>query len=90
MNITVFEGFRLATLFEQYALIGVLAIAVIGLLYAGFLTRQILKEPEGNEKMKHISNAIRTGGNAYLNRQFRTILMLLVVVTIFVFALSVY
>jgi K(+)-stimulated pyrophosphate-energized sodium pump len=85
MNITVFEGFRVATLFEQYALIGVLAVAVIGLLYAGFLTRQILKEPEGNEKMKHISNAIRTGGNAYLNRQFRTILLLLVVVTIFVF-----
>ena len=83
--ITLFEGFRVATPFEQYAIIGVLAIAIIGLLYAAFLTRQILREPEGNEKMKHISNAIRSGGNAYLNRQFKTILLLLVIVTIFVF-----
>ena len=85
MNITLFEGFAVATPFEQYALIGVLVIAVIGLLYAGFLTRQILKEPEGNERMKHIANAIRTGGNAYLKRQFRTILLLLFLVAIFVF-----
>ena len=66
MNITLFEGFAVATPFEQYALIGVLVVAILGLLYAAFLTRQILREPEGNEKMKHISNAIRTGGNAYL------------------------
>src|SRR4030042_3277726 len=85
MNITLFEGFAVATPFEQYALIGVLVIAVIGLVYAGFLTRQILKEPQGNERMKHIANAIRTGGNAYLRRQFRTILLLLFLVAIFVF-----
>ena len=85
MNITLFEGFRVATPFEQYAIIGVLVIAVIGLLYAAFLTRQILREPEGDEKMKHIAGAIRSGGNAYLNRQFRTILLLLIIVAIFVF-----
>jgi K(+)-stimulated pyrophosphate-energized sodium pump len=85
MSITLFEGFSVATPFEKFALIGVLVVAVLGLLYAAFLTRQILREPEGNEKMKHISNAIRTGGNAYLKRQFRTILLLLFVVTIFVF-----
>ena len=85
MNITLFEGFRVATPFEQYAIIGVLVIAVIGLLYAAFLTRQILREPEGDEKMKHIAGAIRSGGNAYLNRQFRTILLLLILVAIFVF-----
>lgn len=85
MGITLFEGFTVANPFEQYALIGVLVIAILGLLYAAFLTRQILKEPEGNEKMRHISNAIRTGGNAYLRLQFRTILMLLFLVAIFVF-----
>ena len=85
MTITLFEGFVVATPFEQYALIGVLIVAILGLLYAAFLTRQILKEPEGNDKMKHIANAIRTGGNAYLTQQFRTILLLLVIVTIFVF-----
>jgi K(+)-stimulated pyrophosphate-energized sodium pump len=83
--ITLFEGFKVATTFEKYALIGVLVIAVIGLLYAVFLTRQILKEPKGNEKMQHIANAIRTGGNAYLMRQFRTILLLIVLLAIFIF-----
>jgi len=85
MGITLFEGFTVANPFEQYALIGVLVIAILGLLYAAFLTRQILKEPEGNERMKHIANAIRTGGNAYLRQQFRTILLLIFLVAIFVF-----
>ncbi len=85
MPITLFEGFRVATTFEKYALIGVLVIAILGLLYAAFLTRQILQEPEGNDKMKHIAKAIRTGGNAYLMRQFRTILLLIFALAIFVF-----
>jgi len=85
MPITLFEGFRVATTFEKYALIGVLVIAILGLLYAAFLTRQILREPEGNDKMKHIAKAIRTGGNAYLMRQFRTILLVIFALAIFVF-----
>ncbi len=84
--ITLFEGFRVASTFEKAALVGVLVIALLGLLYAAFLTRQILREPEGNEKMRRIANAIRTGGNAYLMRQFRTILLLVFIAAVFVFA----
>ncbi|MCL2149555.1 MAG: sodium-translocating pyrophosphatase [Dehalococcoidia bacterium] len=86
MNITLFESFRVASTFEKVAIIGVIAIAIIGLIYAWLLTRQILREPEGTEKMKHIAGAIRKGGNAYLLRQFRTILLLIIILTIFVFA----
>ncbi|MBI2979473.1 MAG: sodium-translocating pyrophosphatase [Chloroflexi bacterium] len=64
--ITLFDGFRVATSFEKFALIAVLVVAILGLLYAVFLTRQISREPEGTERMRHISNAIRSGGNAYL------------------------
>jgi K(+)-stimulated pyrophosphate-energized sodium pump len=85
MGVTLFEGFRVATTFEKVALIVVLAVAIIGLLYAAFLARQVLREPQGNEKMRRISMAIRTGGNAYLMRQFRTILLLIFAVAIFVF-----
>ncbi len=85
MGVTLFEGFRVATTFEKLALIVVLVVAIIGLLYAAFLTRQVLREPEGNEKMRHISMAIRTGGNAYLMRQFRTILLLIFALAVFVF-----
>ncbi len=85
MSITLLEGFHVATTFEKVALIGVLVIAMLGLTYAAFLTRQILREPEGNERMKHVANAIRTGGNAYLMRQFRTIVLLIFILAIFVF-----
>jgi len=43
MPITLFEGFRVSTTFEKRALIGVVVTAVLGLLYAAFLTRQILR-----------------------------------------------
>ncbi|MBI2829723.1 MAG: sodium-translocating pyrophosphatase [Chloroflexi bacterium] len=85
MQITLFDGFRVATTFEKFALIAVLVVAVLGLIYAAFLTRQILREPEGTDRMKHIANAIRTGGNAYLMRQFRTILVLVFILAVFVF-----
>jgi len=85
MQITLLEGFHIATAFEKYALIAVVLTAILGLLYAVFLTRQIMREPEGNERMRHIANAIRKGGNAYLMRQFRTILLLIFLLAVFVF-----
>jgi K(+)-stimulated pyrophosphate-energized sodium pump len=87
MDITLFEVFRtgVATAFEKYALIAVIVVAVCGLLYAVFLNRQIMREPEGTEKMRHLSMAIRTGGNAYLRRQFRTIIVIFFILAVFVF-----
>ena len=86
MSITLFDVFRQASTFEKSALIAVLVVAVLGLIYAAFLARQILREPEGTDKMKHIAKAIRDGGNAYLKRQFKTIALLIVILAIFVFA----
>jgi len=85
MGITLLQGFRVGTGFEKGALIAVVVIALLGLLYAGILTRQILREPEGNDKMKHLSRAIRIGGNAYLMRQFRTILIVFFLLAVFIF-----
>ena len=79
MSITLFDAFRVATSFEKWALIVVLVVAILGLLYAAFLTRQVLREPKGTDNMQKISNWIRTGGNAYLRRQFRTILLIIFV-----------
>ena len=86
MKITLFQVFSQASTFEKWALVAVLVVAVLGLIYATFLTRQILREPEGTDKMKHIAGAIRDGGNAYLKRQFKTIALLIVVLAAFVFA----
>ncbi len=88
MHITLFDGFtnNAVTGFEKGAMIAVLVVAVLGLLYAWMLTRQIMAKSVGNEKMQKIAKAIRDGGNAYLKRQFKTILLLIVVLAAFIFA----
>ena len=66
---------------EVIALWAVLGTAVLGLLYAAFLMVQVLGEDKGTAKMQEISNSIRVGSNAYLFRQFKTILFLILILT---------
>jgi len=74
-----------ATSFETIALWAVLGIALLGLAYALFLRRQIMAEDKGNPKMIEVWEAIRQGADAYLGRQLRTILPLILVLTIALF-----
>jgi K(+)-stimulated pyrophosphate-energized sodium pump len=78
-----------ATQFEIVALFVVLGIAIIGLLYALFLRRQVMREDKGTDKMQAVWNAIREGADAYLGRQLKTVLPLIVILTVLLF-LSVY
>ncbi|HJW91730.1 MAG TPA: sodium-translocating pyrophosphatase [Anaerolineales bacterium] len=75
--------------FEQTAIWSVLGIAILGLLYALFLRFQILKEDQGSGKMLEVWQAIRQGADAYLRSQLRSILPLIAILTIALFA-SVY
>ena len=77
------------TTFEQIAIWSVLAIAIIGLLYAVYLRHQILKKDKGTEKMQEVWGAIRDGADAYLVSQLKTILPVIAILTIALF-LSVY
>ena len=43
---------------------------VVSILFALLLRGQVKKEPEGDEKMKEIAEAIREGSRAFLKRQF--------------------
>jgi K(+)-stimulated pyrophosphate-energized sodium pump len=70
---------------ETIMMYSVLGIAIAGLLYALFLTRQILGEPKGSQKMQEVWNYIRTGANAYLSSQFRTITVLILVLVVVLF-----
>src|SRR3972149_2139012 len=74
---------------EIIAIWAVFGIAIIGLLYAVFLRNQILRYDKGTEKMQEVWNAIKDGANAYLQKQFRSILPLIAVLTVALF-LSVY
>ncbi len=72
--------------FEQAAIWIVLVIAILGLLYAIFLRTQILKEDKGTPKMQEVWGAIREGADAYLRRQLKSILPLIAILTIALFA----
>jgi len=76
--------FGLST-FEQIMIWSVLGVAILGLLYAIFLRYQILKEDMGTKKMQEVWNAIRAGADAYLSRQLKSIIPLILVLTIALF-----
>ncbi|MBN2200884.1 sodium-translocating pyrophosphatase [bacterium] len=77
------------TPFEQVAILCVLGIAILGLLYALMLRRQILKEDRGSAKMIEVWSAIRDGADTYLKRQLKSILPMIGILVVALF-LSVY
>ncbi len=60
---------------------------LISLLFAGFFARSILKEDAGSEKMQEIAGAVQEGAMAYLNRQYKTIAVVAVILSVLIFAL---
>jgi len=71
--------------FEQIAVIGVVVTAFISLIYAWYLRGTVLKKDKGTEQMQVIWNAIRIGSDSYLNRQLRTILPVILLLTVVLF-----
>ena len=51
----------------------VAAIALIALVVAALLVREVLSASEGTDKMKEIAQAVQIGAAAYLSRQFKTL-----------------
>src|SRR5262245_26138404 len=74
--------------FEEGAVLTVLAIAILGIVYAFALRAQILSQDKVTPRMQEVWGWIKAGANAYLSRQFRTIIILIGVLT-FVLAASV-
>jgi len=56
-----------------------LCAGVIALLYAVYLAMRVVKAPSGTPKMQEISSAIQEGANAFLMRQYITLLPIVVV-----------
>ncbi|MDP3735962.1 MAG: sodium-translocating pyrophosphatase [Hyphomonadaceae bacterium] len=55
---------------------------VLAVLYGVFTTQRLMAMSQGNAKMQEIAKAIQEGANAYLNRQYRTIAIVGVLVTL--------
>src|SRR6478752_559643 len=55
------------------AILIALVCGVVALAYGGFTASWIIRQPDGNDRMREIAAAIQTGAKAYLNRQYTTI-----------------
>ena len=71
-------GKRLASL---ESLIIALAAGVLALLFAAFTAVRVLRQEQGNERMRDIGDAIREGATAFLRREYLALVPFVVVVT---------
>src|ERR1039457_4329036 len=58
---------------DRAILLPIGAAGVLALLFAIYLIFWVLRQPEGNDRMKEIAKAIQEGAQAYLNRQYTII-----------------
>ncbi|HST03082.1 MAG TPA: sodium/proton-translocating pyrophosphatase, partial [Usitatibacter sp.] len=66
------------------AIVIALVCGVVALLYGGFTASWILRQPDGNDRMREIAAAVQTGAKAYLNRQYTTIAIVGVVLFVII------
>ena len=72
----------------EYAILGlVLLLAFAALAFGGYLLIWTLKQPAGTPKMQEVAQAIQAGANAYLKRQFNTMIWFVLAITVGLFAL---
>ena len=59
---------------------GIVACGALALVYAAYTIRNVMNADAGSARMQEIAAAIREGAQAYLNRQYRTIAIVGVVI----------
>lgn len=73
---------------QLFYLVPVLGVAA--LVYAWVLTQRVRKADPGNEKMQELGKAIHEGAMAFLNREYRSLILFVIVVAVgLVFAIGV-
>ncbi len=58
------------------------ASSILGLLFAYYFYRQMMKADEGTDTMKKIAAHVREGANAYLRQQYKVVGLVFIIITI--------
>lgn len=57
----------------------ILGCALVAIVYGGLVIASTLRLPEGSDKMKEIAKAIQAGAKAFLNRQYKSVAIVAVI-----------
>ena len=69
----------------------IIATGLLAILYSYIVSKQILSASPGNAKMQEVANAIQVGAKAYLNRQYKTIALVgIIILVIITYALGIW
>ena len=90
LNMLAEGGYQTFTLDGQewFWLAFCIGISVLALIVGYAMMRGVLAKDTGNEKMNDIAAAVQEGAMAYIKRQFRTILVIVVPLAVVVFVTS--
>ena len=61
------------------------ASIIAALSYGTWLIVDVLKQPSGNEKMQEIAKAIQIGAQAYLQRQYKVVALVAVIISVLIY-----
>lgn len=71
---------------ERTLLFACLGTALLALIYAGLLVKQVVSADQGTPRMQQIAAAVREGANAYLRRQLKVVMILILILVGALFA----
>jgi K(+)-stimulated pyrophosphate-energized sodium pump len=67
------------TWFKEHAVLFALICAGVAIGYGMYLTYWLLKQPDGDDRMREIAKAVQEGAAAYLKKQYRAIALVAIV-----------